>query len=111
MDLRGDRGAMASGESMSEYFWAYLDKLIPPLVVRVKVVSAGHRVAWEHLNSQRREDVVGWKVQCMDDDERELAELPESQLVYVDTSGCMAYAVRALYDAGESGIAYVERLP
>ncbi len=110
VEVRGDRGATASGESMSEYFWAYLDPLIPPLVVRVKDISEGHRVAWEHLGSDRRTDVVGWQVSCMEAGETRLAELPESQLVYVDDSDCTAYAVRAVYSAGLSGIAYIEAL-
>ncbi|MBV1861402.1 MAG: hypothetical protein KUG77_23485 [Nannocystaceae bacterium] len=108
MDLRGDRGAMADGESMSEYFWGYLDDLIPPLVVRVKTVSNGNRVAWEHHSSDRRDAVTGWRVSCMDSGEEELASVPESQLVYIDDSGCSQYAVRAEYEAGLSGIAYVE---
>lgn len=112
MDLRGDRGATAAGESMSEYLWGYLDDLIPPLVVRVKAVADGHRVAWEHHSSERRDGVTGWRISCMDGaEEQELESVPESQLVFVDESGCSQYAVRAEYEAGLSGIAYVESAP
>lgn len=112
MDLRGDRGATAPGESMSEYFWGYLDDLIPPLVVRVKAISGGHRVAWEHHSGERRDAVIGWRVSCMDGgEEQELQAVPESQLVFVDNSGCSEYAVRAEYEAGLSGVAYIERAP
>lgn len=108
VEVRGDRGAMAPGETMSEYFWAYLDPHIPPLVVRVKAIQSGHRVAWEHHDSDRRAAVTGWRVSCLDDVEDQLAELPESQLLYIDDSGCTDYAVRAVYDRAVSGIAYVE---
>ena len=97
---------------MSEYFWGYLDDLIPPLVVRVKTVPNGQRVAWEHHSSERRDAVIGWRVSCMDGGaEQELASVPESQLVFVDDSGCSSFAVRAEYEAGLSGIAYVEHAP
>ncbi len=112
MDLRGDRGATAQGESISEYLWAYLDDLIPPLVVRVKSVSGGQRVAWEHHSSERRDLVTGWRISCMDGgEEQPLETVPESQLVFVDDSGCSQFAVRAEYEAGLSGIAYVESAP
>lgn len=108
MDLTGDRGATAQGESMSEYFWSYLDEQIPPLVVRVKAVADGHRVAWEHHSSGRRDLVEGWQVVCLDGAEEQLAEVPESQLVFVDPSGCQQYGVRAVYAGGVSDVAYVE---
>lgn len=110
MDLRGDRGATATGESMSEYFWGYIDPHVPPLVVRVKATSAGHRVAWEHLSSHRRDGVVGWQVLCMEGGEELIVEVDESQLVHVDDSACTEYAVRAVYADEVSGVAYVERV-
>ncbi len=108
VDINGDRGAAAAGESMSEYFWAYINDKVPPLVVRVKDKGAVHRVAWEHLSGSRRSAVTGWKVICVSTGNSQLAELGVSQLVYNDDSGCSSYAVKAVYADGDSGIAYTE---
>jgi len=107
--IDGDRGAAAAGESMSEYFWGYMNDKIPPLVVRVKDKGAINRVAWEHLTGSRRNAVTGWKVICVSTGSSLLASLPENQLVYDDNSGnCTQYAVKASYVDGDSGIAYIE---
>src|SRR5690606_9817681 len=106
--VKGDRGAAASDETLSEYFWGYIDDDIPPLVVRVKDKDSYNRVAWEHHSSWRRDTVTGWKVICVATGNIELASLPENQLQYNDTSGCTEYGVKALDDGGESGIAYSE---
>ncbi|TDR20491.1 hypothetical protein [Marinicella litoralis] len=105
----GNRGAVAEGETMSEYFWAYMDPLIPPLVVRVKDLGATHRIAWEHLSSHRRTSVIGWKVVCTSSGNTTLVILDENQLSYEHPAGsCTSYAVKTMYFAGESGIAYSE---
>ena len=106
--VSGNRGAAASGESMSEYFWGYIDTNIPPLVVRVKDQGSVHRVAWEKHVGSNRNRVTGWKVICTATGNSVLAVLDEDQLVYRDSSGCSAYGVRAVYRNGDSGIAYVE---
>jgi hypothetical protein len=108
VDINGDRGATATGESMSEYFWGYTNDLVPPLVVRVKDKGAVHRVAWEHLSGSRRASVTGWKVVCVGAGNAQLASLSVSQLTYDDDSGCESYAVKASYASGDSGIAYIE---
>ncbi len=109
VDIDGNRGATATGESISEYLWAYIDPLIPPLVVRVKNKGSFHRIAWEHLSSLRRANVTGWKVICVSDNNTELAALPETQLLFTYSQGnCTSYGVRAVYASGESGIAYTE---
>lgn len=106
--IEGDRGAAAGDETLSEYFWGYIDPYIPPLVVRVKDKGSYNRVAWEHHESWRRDNVTGWKVICVSTGNTELASLPENQLLYNDNSGCTQYGVKAAYNGAESGIAYVE---
>jgi hypothetical protein len=108
VDINGDRGATATGESMSEYFWGYTNDLIPPLVVRVKDKGSVHRVAWEHLSGSRRDAVTGWKVICVSTGNSQLASLSVSTLSYDDDSGCAQYGVKASYAGGDSGIAYTE---
>ncbi len=111
IDIDGNRGATADNESISEYLWAYKDPLIPPLVVRVKDKGSYHRVAWEHLSSFRRINVVGWKVICVSDNNALLASLPETELMYKNLqTSCNSYAVKAVYNSGESAIAYVEEV-
>jgi len=104
----GKRGFAADGETLSEYIWGYESTLIPPLVVRVKNKGASNRIAWEHLRSQRKSDVIGWKLYCMDSGELLLTTLPETQLNHTDSTGCSSYAVKASYVTGDSGIAYIE---
>ena len=106
--IEGNRGGAADDETLSEYFWGYVDDYIPPLVVRVKNKGSFNRVAWEHHSSWRRELVTGWKVSCAAPSASVLATLPENELLYHDSSGCTDYAVRALYGSDESGVAYVE---
>lgn len=108
VDINGDRGATATGESMSEYFWGYTNDLIPPLVVRVKDKGSINRVAWEHLSGSRRDAVTGWKVICVSTGNSQLASLSVSTLSYDDDSGCAQYGVKASYAGGDSGIAYTE---
>jgi len=108
MAISGNRGATAQGESMSEYFWGYIDDLVPPLAVRAKIKGSVHRVAWERLTGSRRNLVTGWKVICVSNNNTELASLSANQLVYTDATQCADYGVRAVYAAGESGIAYIE---
>ncbi|NOY94343.1 MAG: hypothetical protein GXP55_24465 [Deltaproteobacteria bacterium] len=106
--VRGDRGAAAPGETLSEYIWAYLDERIPPLVVRVSREGTLKRIAWEHLRSFRRASVTGFRVWCMDAAPTPIADLPETQLLYRDASACSQYAVTARYGSEESGFAYIE---
>jgi len=108
IDINGDRGAAAAGDSMSEYFWGYINNKVPPLVVRVKDKGAINRVAWEHLTGSRRTAVTGWKVECVSSGNNLLASLSADQLVYNDDSGCQQYGVKASYAEGDSGIAYTE---
>ncbi|MGB0496067.1 MAG: InlB B-repeat-containing protein [Kangiellaceae bacterium] len=107
VEIDGNRGAVASGESMSEYFWGYTNEKVPPLVVRVKQKGENKRVAWEHLTGSRRSLVTGWKVICVSTN-TEIASLTVSQLTFTDTSSCTQYGVRASYANGDSGIAYTE---
>lgn len=109
--VSGDRGAAAAGDSISEYIWSYVDHRIPPLVVRVKDKGSFNRVAWEPLSSFRKQTVTGWKVVCVDSGENVLVSLPAGTIVYNDSSGCRAYAVKAVYADGDSGFAYVETAP
>lgn len=104
----GNRGAVASGESMSEYFWGYINERVPPLVVRVKDKGAVNRVAWEALTGSRKANVTGWKVICVSTGNNVLATLDDEQLVFEDSSSCNSYGVRAVYAGGDSGIAYTE---
>lgn len=108
VDINGDRGAAAEGESMSEYFWGYINDKVPPLVVRVKGKGAVNRVAWEHLSGSRRAAVTGWKIVCVATGSSQIASLPVDQLSYNDDSGCTSYGVKAVYGSGDSGIAYTE---
>jgi len=109
VEINGNRGAVASATSMSEYFWGYKDSLIPPLVVRVKKTAQGNRIAWEHFTGNQRQRVKGWQLYCADN-QKILANLAEPQLSFTDKSGaCGAYAVRTIYEQGVSGIAYVEK--
>ena len=108
VDINGDRGATATGESMSEYFWGYINDKVPPLVVRVKDKGATNRVAWEHLTGSRRSAVTGWKVICVSTGNSLLATLDVNTLVYSDDSACTSYGVKASYSGGDSGIAYSE---
>ncbi len=108
VDIDGNRGAVAEGESMSEYFWGYINDRIPPLVVRVKDKGSNKRIAWEHHSGSRREAVTGWKVICTATGNNVLATLAEDVLVYTDDSSCSSYAVLASYANGDSGIAYSE---
>lgn len=111
VDIDGNRGATAAGESISEYLWAYIDPLIPPLVVRVKNKSSYHRIAWEHLSSTRRAAVTAWKIICVSSGNSLLASLPETQLRYQHSlNNCSRYGVKAVYADGESGIAYAEQV-
>jgi hypothetical protein len=107
VEIDGNRGAVANGESMSEYFWGYTNDRVPPLVVRVKIKGANKRVAWEHLSGSQRSSVTGWKVICVDDN-GVLSTLSVSQLTFTDSSSCSQYGVRATYAGGDSGIAYTE---
>ncbi|WP_444996193.1 InlB B-repeat-containing protein [Aliikangiella sp. IMCC44359] len=107
--ISGDRGAAQQGQSMSEYFWGYIDNKIPPLVVRVKNKESYHRIAWEHLSGLNKDSVAGWKVICVSDNNNLLAVLEKDQLVYQDQQkSCTEYAVLAVYSDGDSGYAYVE---
>ena len=106
--ISGDRGATAQGESMSEYFWGYLDDRVPPLAVRAKIKGEVNRVAWERLTGSRRDEVIGWKVICVSNNNTELASLGATELVYIDSTQCADYGVKAVYATGDSGIAYVE---
>lgn len=106
--IEGDRGAAASDETLSEYFWGYIDDYIPPLVVRVKDKGSYNRIAWERHSSWRSSQVTGWKVHCASAGFSELAELQADQLQYNDSSGCTQYGVKALYGSEESGFAYLE---
>lgn len=108
VDIDGNRGAAAEGESMSEYFWGYINDRIPPLVVRVKNMGSNKRIAWEHHSGSRRDAVTGWKVVCTATGNNVLATLAEDVLVYLDDSSCSSYAVLATYANGDSGIAYSE---
>ncbi|MBV1911064.1 MAG: hypothetical protein KUG78_17325 [Kangiellaceae bacterium] len=108
VDIDGNRGASIDGETMSEYFWGYINDLVPPLVVRVKNKGSAKRVAWEHLSGTRRNFVTGWKVLCTSTSNSVLATLAKETLVYSDSSSCTSYAVLASYAGGDSGIAYNE---
>jgi hypothetical protein len=108
VSIDGGRGGAAEDESLSEYFWGYIDSYIPPLAVRVKDKGSYNRVAWEHHSSWRRDEVTGWKVVCVESGSGEIATLPEDELLYHDNSGCTQYGVKALYGSEESGIAYLE---
>ncbi len=109
VSVSGDRGATASGETISEYIWSYIDHRIPPLVVRVKDKGSFNRVAWEPLSSDRNATVTGWTVVCMDGGSASvLTSAAKDVLVHNDSSGCGSYGVRAVYADGESGVAYVE---
>jgi hypothetical protein len=108
VDIDGNRGASAVGESMSEYFWGYTNSRVPPLVVRVKNKGATNRIAWERLSGSRRNSVTGWKVVCTSSGNNVLASLTASELTYSDDSSCSSYGVRAVYSDGDSGIAYSE---
>jgi len=108
IDINGNRGATAYGESMSEYFWAYINELIPPLVVRVKDMGSTKRIAWERHSGSRRGLVTGWKVVCTSSGNNAVATLAKEVLVVVDDSSCNSYGVIATYASGESGIAYSE---
>ncbi len=108
VDINGNRGASATGESMSEYFWGYINDRVPPLVVRVKDKDAINRVAWEHLSGSRRDSVTGWKVICVSMGNAVLASPSLNQLVFEDDSNCTSYGVMATYANGDSGIAYAE---
>jgi len=108
VDINGDRGATATGESMSEYFWGYINDKVPPLVVRVKNKGGTNRVAWERLTGSRRSAVTGWKVICVSTGNSLLATLDVNTLVYSDDSACTSYGVKASYSGGDSGIAYTE---
>ena len=107
--LTGDRGATATGQSMSEYFWGYNGALVPPLVVRVKDKGGFNRVAWEPLMGSNRDSVTGWNVICVSSGDSVLATVAKDQLVYHDIGKtCSEYAVTALYGEDESGYAYTE---
>ncbi|TQV88894.1 InlB B-repeat-containing protein [Aliikangiella coralliicola] len=106
--IDGNRGAVAEGESMSEYFWGYTNPNIPPLVVRVKDKGETNRVAWEHLSGSRRDAVTGWKVVCVTSGNTVLKTLDKDKLVYNHSGNCEGYGVKAIYADGESGIAYTE---
>ncbi len=108
VDIDGNRGAAAEGETMSEYFWSYINQNIPPLVVRVKDKGSSKRVAWERHTGGQRDAVTGWKVLCTATGNNILATLAADQLVFNDDSSCTEYAVLATYASGDSGIAYRE---
>ncbi|TQV88892.1 hypothetical protein [Aliikangiella coralliicola] len=108
--IKGNRGAVAKGDSMSAYFWSYIDKKIPPLAVRVKNKGKYHRVSWEPFVTKRQALVKQWKVVCLTGKEQVLTQLQADQLVYQSKSTqCQDYAVKAVYEGGESGIAYIEK--
>jgi len=112
VDINGNRGAVTREHSMSEYFWGYTNKNIPPLVVRVSNKSGGKRVAWENFVGVTKERVKGWIVNCADNQTgklREIVKLDKWVLSYIDKSGCEAYGVQAIYSDGNSGIAYIEK--
>ncbi len=93
---------------MPEYIWGYEDSKIPPLVVRVKDKGVQNRVAWEHLKSFRKSNVIDWKVSCMDSGESLLASVSENHLMHEDYSGSGSFAAKATYQDGDSGYAYIE---
>ena len=111
--VEGNRGAVAEKTSMSEYFWGYKDKNIPPLVVRVKKLTDGNIILWENfVGSETRSRVIGWQINCADNGTKNLkilADLDKRILSYRDTSECKSYAVQAKYIDGISGIAYIEK--
>jgi len=107
----GNRGAVSKEHTISEYFWGYTTKLIPPLVVRVNEVKNGKRIAWENFEGDSKKRVTGWRVNCVNKSNGELvnlATLPLQELQFVDKSRCSSFAVQAIYPEGLSGIAYVE---
>ncbi len=109
----GNRGAVTKRASMSEYFWGYKDKNIPPLVVRVKKSKNATLVLWENfIGDEAKNRVTGWRVNCADEGRHRLKVLTEVDsrtLTYNDTSGCKAFAVQAKYADDISGIAYIEK--
>ncbi len=108
VDIDGNRGASAVGESMSEYFWGYTNNRIPPLVVRVKDKGATNRIAWERLSGSRRDSVTGWKVVCTSSGNSLITTLASTEMSHSDDSSCSSYGVIAVYADGDSGIAYSE---
>ena len=114
--IDGNRGAAHESQSMSEYFWGYTDAMIPPLVVRVNAVKSetnSKRIAWEDFEGVAKQMVKGWAVYCYQVDTKQfqkLADVARNVLHYQDTSQCSDYAVKAVYDGGESGVAYIESI-
>ncbi len=110
--IDGNRGAVTTEHSMSEYFWAYTNPNIPPLIVRVNVTKQGKRIAWEQFEGITKERVTGWQVNCANPVNGQLkviAKLDKHQLNYIDSTKCQAFAVQAIYEDGVSGIAYIEK--
>jgi hypothetical protein len=116
IEIDGNRGAAHDSDSMSEYFWGYTDSNIPPIVVRVSaslLKQMTNRVAWEDFAGKAKQRVKGWSIYCYSDQSEKLTLLKtvaRNRLSYHDTTQCSAYAVTAIYDEGESGIAYIERV-
>ncbi|PHS17559.1 MAG: hypothetical protein COA86_09740 [Kangiella sp.] len=115
VEIIGNRGAVLKNESMSEYFWKYIKKEIPPLVVRVnkdpKSEANHYRIAWEHFTGSTRNEVKGWQVNCVTENPFKLdliKALPETQLSYSYSGKCEKFAVQAVYSTGVSGITYIE---
>jgi len=111
IDIDGNRGAVTEGNSMSEYFWGYINPNIPPLVVRVNKKSGGNRIAWENFTGLTKEKVLGWIVNCVDfkkNSMTKLKQLEKNTLYYLDNSECHSYAVQAIYQNGVSGVSYIE---
>ena len=114
--IDGNRGAAHESQSMSEYFWGYTDPMIPPLVVRVnKEINKPNikRIAWEDFEGPAKQVVKGWAVYCYQRDTQKLQKLADvARMVFhfQDASQCSDYAVKAVYDSGESGIAYIESI-
>ncbi|MBT4762064.1 MAG: hypothetical protein HOO06_10235 [Bdellovibrionaceae bacterium] len=108
--IKGDRGATASNETISEYFWGALKEEIPPLVIRVKKNGAESLILWEPLKSYRAKLVSGWKVYCMDDSTPQLlATFSKSTISFTHGTGCSSFSVTALYGSKESGFSYTEQ--
>ncbi len=113
--IDGNRGGVKKGQNLSEYFWKYIKKEIPPLVVRVNKDINGtansYRIAWENFSGSTRDKVQGWQVNCVRENPFKLElikKLSESELNHLYTGECEKFAVQAIYSTGISGIAYIE---
>ncbi|MBV1911062.1 MAG: hypothetical protein KUG78_17315 [Kangiellaceae bacterium] len=112
VEIIGNRGAVADNTTMSEYFWSYTNRNIPPLVVRVATRGSLKSIRWEHFSTKSiKSRVTGWVINCADKGREkmvELARLPENQLAYNDKTSCRSYSVQAEYGSKLSGFAYIE---